>query len=295
MSLIRRALTAPARALETYLLAPIDARAYAITRISYGLLCLGIVIEQWPLRAALFSSAGVVMERTDLPWYLPLAHVRSPLGITLLMTFTGAASICLIAGLFTRAALFYIYVWSVGYCAVAYPAEAGYDAIARIACFVLLCSPTIRAWSLDGRWFGRGPTQLPRYGLRLLQWQLTIIYLATVWLKAPDTYWRNGELMAYFMMSLYSRVPSPIWAELGRTSVLLTWSALVMETLVPFLLFGRLRRLGFLFGFLLHGGICFTSTIGMFSLAMVPLYASFVTEEDVRDLRRLLRLGPEDA
>jgi len=133
--------------LERFFLEPIDARAYALTRIAYGLLFAAIVIEQWPIRVALFSREGMVAPRTDLFLYLPLAHVHAPDGVTVLMALAGLASVCLVLGLGTRLALFYLYLWSVSYSAVGYPAEAGYDAIARICAFVLLLSPAIRALS----------------------------------------------------------------------------------------------------------------------------------------------------
>jgi hypothetical protein len=279
--------SAPFRAFAHYLLEPVDAHVYAVTRIALAALYFGIVVEQWPLRVHLYAAGGMVAERGDLFLYWPLAHVHSPVGISVLWALAGAASISLALGLCTRLSLLYLYTWLCGACAVALPAEAGYDAIARIAGFVLLFSPPIRALALDRVLFGSGPLTLPRYGLRMLQWQLLVIYVATVWHKAPDTYWRNGELVSYFMLSIFSRAPSPVWAELGRTSVLLTWSALMMEIAIPLLLSTRHRRIGFLLGLLLHGGIALVSTVSMFSLAMLPLYASFLTADDLRALRLL--------
>jgi hypothetical protein len=278
---------APFRSFSRYLLEPVDAHVYAATRIALAALYFGIVLDQWPLRVHLYAAGGMVAERTDLFLYWPLAHVHSAAGISVLWALAGAFAVSLALGLCTRLSLLYLYTWLCGASVVALPAEAGYDAIARIAGFVLLFSPPIRALALDKALFGSGPLTLPRYGLRMLQWQLLVIYVATVWHKAPDPYWRNGELVSYFMLSIFSRTPSPIWAELGRTSVLLTWSALLMEIAVPLLLLTRHRRFGFLLGLLLHGGIAMVSSVSMFSLAMLPLYASFLTADDLRALRLL--------
>jgi hypothetical protein len=155
----------------------------------------------------------------------------------------------------------------------------------------MIFAPTIRTWSLDARIFGPGEKELPRYALRLMQFQLGIIYVCTVWLKAPDSYWRNGELMSYFMMSMYSRFPTWHWAEWGRTSAIMSWGTLFAESAIPICLLinPRLRRFGFLMGLGLHGGIAVTSTIGMFSFAMVPLYLAFLQREDIDDCIALYR------
>ena len=302
MQLIRNAVARSAKAIDSWFLEPIDARAYALVRITYALMVLAILIEVWPVRASLFSEDGMSYHRPDLLWYLPLKYARSQAAVTGLMVGVGVAALMMAFGLFTRFAALFLYLWNFAYCAIGYPAESGYDGIARIVGFVLLLAPPARAWALDTRIFGksaqaasdlrsRAPASTagqgalvtsPRYALRCLQVQLAILYVCTVWLKAPDSYWRNGELMAYFMMSMYSRLPLAEWAFWGRTSVLLTWGSLLTEALIPLVLFNRrFRRWGFLLGFLLHGGIAITSTIGMFSLSMIPLYASFITGEDV--------------
>jgi len=292
--------------IERWLLEPVDARVYAMVRITYGIMALGIVFELWSLRDAFFTEQGMSYHRPDLLFYIVLKWVRSSAGVTALMVVAGVASTMVIFGLFTRAALFFLYFWNFAYCAIGYPAEAGYDGIERIVGFLLLLGPPMRTWSLEARIGARAPADSwvrkiygprgdtePRYTLRLMQWQLAIIYIATVWLKAPDNYWRSGELMAYFMMSMYSNFPFTAWAWLGKTSVLMTWYTLIAETTIPFalMLAGSdrfFRRLAFLLGLGLHGGIAVTSTIGMFSLSMIPLYAAFLMPEDIDDVAALL-------
>jgi uncharacterized membrane protein YphA (DoxX/SURF4 family) len=285
------------KAVEDWLMEPIDARAYACVRIGYGLLCLFVIMETWPVSDALFSDVGMSWHRPDLLWYLPIKYIQGPGAMKAFMVGSALASLMMTFGLFTRFAAVWLYFWNFSYCAIGYPAEAGYDGIARIVGFIMLWAPTIRTWSLDARIFGAGDPEtldgravLPRYALRLMQVQLAIIYVCTVWLKAPDNYWRSGELMSYFQMSMYARIPSWHWAYWGRTSVLMTWGTLIAEATIPFCMFGGkgLRRLGYLQGFGLHGGIALTSTIHMFSLAMVPLYLAFLTTEDIEDVKALI-------
>lgn len=288
MSVVFAPFNRAARFVDHWLMEPIDARVYAIVRIAYGLLCFAVIVETWPVSDSLFSEVGMSWHRPDLLFYLPIKYIRSPEAVRALMAFSAVAAVMMMLGLFTRAAAVVLYFWNFSYCAIGYPAEAGYDGIARIVGFLMIWAPAVRTWALDARIFGETPAEVPRYTLRMMQVQLTIIYIATVWLKAPDNYWRSGELMAYFLMSMYSRFPSWEWAAWGRLSVLLSWGTLIMETLIPFCLFSpRFRRLGFMMGLALHGGIALSSTIFMFSLAMVPLYLAFFTREDVEVVVRV--------
>lgn len=285
-------------AIEEWLLEPIDARVYALVRMFYGMTVFAIILEVWPVRAQLFSADGMSWHRPDLLFYIPLKYATSQGQVTALMAFAAVCALCMTVGLFTRAMAVLLYFWNFAYCAIGYPAESGYDGIARILGFLFIWAPTIRTWSLDARIFGPGERELPRYTLRLIQFQLAIIYVCTVWLKAPDAYWRNGELMSYFMMSMYSRFQTWHWAEWGRASALMSWGTLFAETAIPIcmLINPRLRRFGFLMGLGLHGGIAVTSTIGMFSFAMVPLYLAFLQREDIDDLIALFarfRKAPE--
>lgn len=290
------------KAVEDWLMEPIDARVYACVRIAYGFLCLCVIIETWPVSDSLFSDVGMSWHRPDLLWYLPIRYIQSPGAMKAFMVASGIASLMMMFGLLTRFAAFWLYFWNFSYCAIGYPAEAGYDGIARIVGFIFLWAPAIRTWSLDERILGKGDPEiidgrpaLPRYALRMMQVQLAIIYVCTVWLKAPDNYWRSGELMSYFQMSMYARIPSWHWAYWGRTSVLMTWFTLIAEATIPFCLFfgdvfksKTLRRLGHLQGFGLHGGIALTSTIHMFSLAMVPLYLAYLATDDIEDSKSLI-------
>ncbi|MEI4861456.1 hypothetical protein Q8G41_28095, partial [Klebsiella pneumoniae] len=87
-----------------------------------------------------------------------------------------------------------------------------------------------RVWIVD-RWLSPRESDeddVPAYGLRLMQWQLLIIYTITVWLKVPDQYWRNGQLLAYFSVSFYSRTPDSLMLVNHEwLSALQTWLSLL--------------------------------------------------------------------
>ncbi len=280
-----RACTRTGSSVVAWFFVPVDSRVYACVRIAYAVLCLSILVDLWPERLVFLSREGVVAPFGS-PWFSPLAYDNSAWAVTTFMVVAGVASLMLLFGLFTRFAACVLFVWNVAYTAALYPVMGGFDVVARQVGFAMMLSPPARAWSLDKRLLGARSSHEPAYALRLLQWQTLILYLATVWLKAPDPFWRNGELMAYFHLSVFARYPTIQAADFPVTSVMLTWSTLAIETVVPLLLWGKVTRLwGLALGGLLHLGIGLSSTLGLFSLAMLPLYASFLEEAELRALR----------
>jgi hypothetical protein len=108
-----------------------------------------------------------------------------------------------------------------------------------------------------------------------------LIYVCTVWLKAPDQFWRNGDAITYFMMSMFARFPDPSLANIGPIGAVLDYGTLVIEATVPFLLWMRRTRfLGVFLGVCLHVGIGITSKLALFTVCIVPLYAAFFERRD---------------
>jgi hypothetical protein len=115
-----------------------------------------------------------------------------------------------------------------------------------------------------------------------------VIYWQTLWLKLADEHWRNGEFVAYFQLSMYSRAPLEFWAHAEILSSLLTFGTLLVEFLIPLLLIcRRTRRIGFAVGFGFHFGILVLSKVWLFSLAIWIPYFAFLESDDVTRLERL--------
>ena len=283
-------LAAPFRAWEAWLFAPADARIYALVRIGYAITCAAVVLDLWPNREAFFTTGGMIAVVPDWHPLVLLRHVQTRESISIVMVCVLIACVSLAAGLLTRAMTFVLWSWTVSYSLIMVPADSGYDGVLRVVGLVLLVSPAARAFALDGRLLGQTRALVPSYGLRLLQFQFCVLYFATVWIKAPEPAWRNGQLMSYFMMSAYSRFPSPAWASLGRTSTLMSWGTLAIEGLLPVLVWStHFRRSALFCGVCLHLGIALGSTIGLFTLAMCPLYAVFLQPADLTAVSSLVR------
>ena len=273
--------------LEEWFLGPADPRAYASLRIGYGVACLAVLADLWPLRHALLSSSGMFGGAPAGPALNVFAWVRSDTGVTITMLFFALAIVCLTLGLFQRVAAAAAFVWVSSYSATAAIALSGFDTILRVVGFVLVISPAVPTWTVR-RGGPPSPERPPAaYGLRLVQWQVLLIYACTVWLKAPDPFWRSGAAVPYFLMSMFARHPTAGAAHLGAIGAILTYGTLLVESSVPFLLWVRKTRwLGVGLGAGLHIGIAMTSELALFTLAMLPLYAAYFEAEDFDRIAR---------
>ncbi len=281
MSLLARTIGAVARDVEAWFFAPSDPRAYAALRIGYAVSALAVLVDLWPVRYTLFASSGMfggAIRQGGLPIFDMFAFGSSEAAVTTLFVVVAAALMALALGIYPRATAWIAYAWAASYTAAAPLSQAGFDVILRVIGFALAVSPTVSTWSVGSRRVRPPP---PAYGLRLVQWQVMLIYVTTAWLKAPDPFWRNGDAIPYFWMSMFSRLPSPAYAHLPVLGALATFGTLIVEATLPFLLWIRKTRfLGLFLGVALHFGIAVTSKIALFSLCIVSLYPAFLEHDD---------------
>jgi hypothetical protein len=275
-------LFAPFRKLDDWFFRDVDARSYTAVRVAFATVALAIWCDLWPLRYTFFADIGMFGAVSGPPTQLNVfALGNSTLLVNVVFLSSLVAIVCLFLGILVRVTSILVYVWVVSYSTQTSAVLAGYDTVFRTTAFAVILSPAPAAWSLRPQWLTKTKQALPRYGLRLLQWQLLLIYWCTVWLKAPDQYWRRGEVISYMLLSNFSRFPTPHAASLGLLNPLFTWGTLLIEALVPILLWQRhTRSLGVFLGFALHAGIAATTKLALFSLAMVPLYLAFFEQQD---------------
>lgn len=299
------------RSVETFSelwFAPADPRVYALARIAFATSVLLTLLDFWPIRYECFAVGGV-LDREAIEalntWRFPsvLYLFDSTTSVTLFLIAGIVATVCLALGIGTRLAALAVLVLVVSYTNRARAASTGADQLLRVFSLLFAISPIHRAFALDERWRvarGRAPTTtVPSYGLVLMRLQVFVIYYQTVWLKSADKYWRTGDLMSYFLMSMYSRVPGRHWADWETLANLMTYGSLFIELAVPWLLlFRRTRLLGFVLGFGMHLSIAILSTLWLFSLCMMSTYVVFLERADVDALiayARKLRVSRRSA
>ena len=122
------------------------------------------------------------------------------------------------------------------------------DGLIRVLAFYLMFSPAGEALSVD-RWrtdrerFWEFPERAP-WALRLMQIQLSVVYLSTVWEKLQGETWRNGTAVSYALRALeVQRIPSPAFVvdSLALTQMM-TLGTVALELALGILVWNRAAR-----------------------------------------------------
>ena len=174
----------------------------------------------------------------------------------------------------------------------------GEDTVLRLWLFFMMLMPLDYRWSLGGwlwrKWRGNAappeslsldsqaswPVMASAWGLRLVQIEITAIYLSTAWSKWQGETWRDGSALFYVsrMDDVFGRLwlPDTLFVTdwIVRMS---TWSVLGLETLLPLLLWlPATRRLGVVLAIGLHLAIEYAMHLFLFEWIMIAGVLSFL-------------------
>jgi len=195
------------------------------------------------------------------------------------------ASLVMIVGWHTKLATFLVFVMIMSFERRNPWIFNSGDGLIRILSLYLALSPCGAALSLDQRRrFGSfwSAQDIKVWPLRLMQVQISIIYITTVIAKLHGDTWQNGSAVSYTLrLDDMLLLPSPAWMS---TSPLIgnamTWGTLLVEFSLGVLVWNkRWRTRVLLAGVFLHLTILLTMVVGFFSLAIFVLYLSFVPWE----------------
>jgi hypothetical protein len=129
--------------------------------------------------------------------------------------------------------------------------------------------------------FWEFPARAP-WALRLMQVQLSVIYLATAWTKMRGTTWNDGTAVSYALrVGDLERFPVPhLLTDSVLVTNLMTYGTLATEVALGVLVWNRRARPWVLgLGVALHLGIDYSMRVGFFTFAMLVLYLAFVPPE----------------
>ncbi|MEL7004718.1 MAG: HTTM domain-containing protein [Bacteroidota bacterium] len=168
----------------------------------------------------------------------------------------------------------------------------GGDNVAKIMCFYLIFAPSGHAYSLDEILFyaphmpnGEYLTQAP-WALRLMQIQVSIIYLyAALWKLKGRTY-RNGTALYYALSNhRYRKFSVPQVLSLTPYVQLLTWSTLTFELVLGPGLWIEEFRCGLIaMGIAFHMTIEYMLNVHLFSWYMIACLLLFVDPSQIFNL-----------
>ena len=163
------------------------------------------------------------------------------------------------------------------------------ELVMRIVTLLLIFSPCAHAFSIDVLKNKKNPVWRRRvdfspWVLRLLQIQLSIIYLWTVWHKLKGDNWVDGSAVYYATrLDSMKNIPLPYILDSVLFLKLATWGTLVIEFLLGTLLwFREFRKPLIICGILFHLFIEMMMTIPFFEISMILLLLLFIPLPDVQ-------------
>jgi hypothetical protein len=266
---------------------PIDTASMAALRVAVGLLTVAWTLSMLPDAHTFLSRSGV---QRGLPhydsgaWSVQLGPPYIVLAVLLL------AGVGLALGWRTRIVSVVVAVLLL---AVQrrdpWVLNSG-DLLLRELAFFVMLMPAGETWSLDAR--RRARRGLPErrrapWALRLVQLQVSALYLFSVWAKVRGVDWNDGTAVG-IALQLEDLQRFTLPAALSTSllvSAVLTYSSLAVEASLAFgLWLPRLRYWVMAAGVGLHLGIEASLLIGFFSLAVISSYLAFVPPEHLRAL-----------
>ncbi|KUI27390.1 hypothetical protein AU196_07875 [Mycobacterium sp. IS-1742] len=254
-----------------------------LIRIAFGLLMIVWTVTLYPELYDRFGPDGVVPRppTADFTWsvfrlFPSDAAVFAGWALLLL------ASIALTLGWRSRLAAILVFVMVVSFeRRNPFVMNAG-DVLLRVEALFIALAASGAALSLDQRrrtgsfWTAE---QRRIWPVRLMQIQVSIIYVSTVVAKLHGKTWQDGTAVSYSLRQndlLFFTTPAWITDSLLISNVM-SWSTLVIELAIGLLVWNRRARPWVLAaGVVLHLSIFVSMSIGLFSLAMFVLYLAFL-------------------
>jgi hypothetical protein len=243
-----------------------------------------------PIATAVRMSCG---HHLDLLAYLP----ASDLVTELFFGFFAFVTLLLLVGFHTRTAsvLVWICVATMHHRNL-YILNSG-DTLMRNLSLLLIFAPADKAFSVD-RYLRRcrgieppGEPQMAAWPLRLLRFQLCVMYLMTVGWKLMGPLWVDGTAV-YFTSRLleFQRFPVPEFLHSLWAAKFLTWSTLAVELALGALIWMRpLKYPVLLAGAMLHLGLEYTMIVPVFQWMVLASYCLFLDPEVIG---KVIRLDP---
>jgi hypothetical protein len=263
---------------------PRSAAPLAFVRIALGVLTVLWAVSLLPDARAFFGPDGVVptVLEVRVRWGL-LQWWRTDLAALVVVAALVPTGLLVALGLRTRAATVVSFVLLLSLSRRDPWVMNSGDALLRHATFFLALSPAGAALSLDRYLADRDRfwdiPEVSPWGLRLLQIQLSFVYLWSVFEKLRGEPWLRGTALGdAWRITDVARfgLPLPVYDSLLLTN-LLTFATLVIELAIAVLIWNRRARLYVvLAGIGLHLGIEVTMAVGFFSAVAVSLYLAFV-------------------
>jgi predicted DCC family thiol-disulfide oxidoreductase YuxK len=276
---------------------PQTAQVLGLYRIVLGLLTIysfGLFAKD---AVTFFSDAGMLTTQTlsksmGRPYFTILQWIGSPLGVSLALVALFFAAACFTVGWHTRISSIVLFLLVTSFHERNNLVLNGGDTVLRTMLFYFMFAPAGAALSVD-RIRQRlrqpdgatvGPVLIVPWAQRMLQVQVAVIYLVTAYAKSRGSLYHEGTAMYYvFGLVDFNIRGVELLMNYPVLCSFLTYSALLIELTLPFLLWFRSARpYAVLLGLFAHGWIIVFMTIPVFGVLMLATYIPFFTELEFR-------------
>lgn len=273
---------------QRFFFEPRPTSTLAVFRIAFGLVVTAWTLTQLPYLFTFFGPDGLLPNPPKVAagqWGL-LNTVNSVPAVSVVWLATLLAGIALTVGASPRIASIVVLLGLIAFERRNPSLLNSGDILLRVMAVYLVFAPSGESLSWD-RWrrhrdaFWEFPLRAP-WAMRMLQVQVSIIYVSAVWAKVAGAPWREGTATTFALRMLDQlRFPTPSFVS---SSTLLTewmtFGTLLVELSVGILVWNRRARPWVLgAGALMHLGIEISIMVGFFSIAMWCLYLVFVPPE----------------
>ena len=282
-----------ARRWEQFWFADVPPHLYALLRITLGavgcLTLIGLRHESFWTLDALVASQGAVWIKSIIA-----AAGGGAIAGRVLYGACLAAFVMMTAGFRTSVAvplalvaLLFQLSWNF------LPLSGAHQAMQGVL-FCLIWADCGRVWSVDA-WLARrqGENAVTASAaassiapLRLIRYQVALIYLASGLWKLYSPLWRDGSAVHFVLNNnIFHRFPGVLPPSWDALATIATYATLVWELAFAFmLLYAPLRRLALVFGVLTHLGMLALIEIGPFHFVMLAAYPAFLEPRTVEQL-----------
>jgi vitamin K-dependent gamma-carboxylase-like protein len=219
-----------------------------LVRIAFGVMTVGWALSLLADLDAFFTSGGVVARPTAEPFeWGVFQHAAGDRPVLVGWSILLLAAVALTVGWHSRSAALIVFVLVLSFEYRNPLIFNSGDTLIRVEALLIALAPSGAALSLDERRrtgsFWSAQTRAP-WPVRLLQIQLTVVYLATFATRMTGDRWPAGTALSYALRledMLILRVPqlisgSPLLMNVG------TWAVLLGELLIGILIWYRRCR-----------------------------------------------------
>ncbi len=207
----------------------------------------------------------------------------------LIMTVMGLSLLASLVGFYTRTSLVIML-----FCLVSFHQRniwflSSSEVLIRVITVLMIFSPCGHSYSVDA-WLSRKglrhalPSEWAPWAWRLIQIQISVVYLWTVWHKLKGDNWFDGSAVYYATrLENMTNFPIPYLLDSVVFIKLMTWGTLGVEFALGSLIWIKeWRKPLILIGVIFHLGIEYMMSIPFFELVMIVLLINFYTPEELK-------------